>query len=53
MNDWKRLIGLALIAIGASLLVVCKVAGWQSNTELLIGLLVIILGFFLHVRLQK
>ena len=53
MNDWKQLIGLVLIAVGASLLVVCKVAGWQSNAELLIGLSLIILGFVLHLWLQK
>jgi hypothetical protein len=53
MNNFKRYLGLALIAIGAILLIVCKVAGWQSNPELLIGLSFIILGFILHLWLQK
>ena len=45
--------GLALMAVGAILLVVCYVARCESNAELLIGLILIILGFVLHVWLQK
>ena len=54
--DTRRLIpfiGLALIAFGAILLMVCYVARWQSNAELLTGLMLILLGFVLHVWLQK
>jgi hypothetical protein len=45
--------GLALIVIGATLLTVCYVAGWQSNAELLSGLAFIVVGFFLHLFMQK
>ena len=53
MNEWKYLIGLALILIGAILLVVCFVFEWQSNTELILGLSFIIIGVSLHIRQQK
>ena len=53
MQTLKRLWGVALMAIGALLLLVCQLAGWQSNTELLIGLILIIFGFIGHVRSQK
>ena len=46
-------IGLALIVFGAILLVVCYLARCESNAELLIGLSLIVLGFILHIRLQK
>ncbi|MBR6129751.1 MAG: hypothetical protein IKQ07_08985 [Bacteroidaceae bacterium] len=49
----KQYLGLALILIGAILLVVCRLAGWQSNTQLIISLSIIILGYFLHLWLQK
>jgi len=49
----KQYGGLALIAIGAILLIVCYVAQCESNPELLTGLILIILGYFLHYRLQK
>ena len=49
----KNYLGLALIVVGAVLLVVCYVVRWQSNAELLIGLLLIILGYFLHIWMQK
>ncbi len=41
------------MTVGALLLLVCKLAGWQTNAELLIGLVLIILGFILHVWQQK
>jgi glucose uptake protein GlcU len=53
MNEWKYLIGLALILIGAILLVVCFVFEWQSNTELILGLSFIIIGYILHLWLLK
>ena len=53
MNVLKQYGGLALILIGAILLVVCYVARCESNTELLIGLTLIVLGFLLHIKLQK
>ena len=53
MQTLKRFWGVALMAIGALLLLVCRLVGWQSNTELLIGLILIIFGFMGHVRSQK
>ena len=44
---------MALIVIGVTLLIVCKLAEWQSNAELLIGLALVVSGYFLHVWLQK
>ena len=44
---------MALIVIGVILLIVCKLADWQSNTELLIGLICVVLGYILHLWLQK
>ena len=53
METMIKWTGLALMAVGAILLVVCYVARCESNAELLIGLILIVLGFVLHVRLQK
>ncbi|MBQ3752667.1 MAG: hypothetical protein II864_03865 [Prevotella sp.] len=53
MNKYVKYLGMALIVIGVLLLMVCKLAGWQSNAELLIGLALVVSGYFLHVWLQK
>ena len=53
MNILKLYGGLALILIGAILLVVCYVAKCESNAELLIGLMFIVFGFILHIWQQK
>ena len=53
MNLLKRYGGAALIIVGALLLLVFRLAGWQSNAELLIALLLIVWGYFLHLWLQK
>ena len=46
--------GVALIVIGALVLMVGYVAEWtSSNLILLVGLLLIILGVIQHVRQQK
>ena len=46
--------GLALITIGAILLMVAYFVGWtSSNLVLLGGLLLIIIGVILHVRQYK
>ncbi len=45
--------GLALMIIGASLLVICRLAGWQSNVELLIALILIVIGYISYLWLQK
>jgi hypothetical protein len=49
----KKWMGLALMVIGASLLAVCYVTRCETNTELLIGLLFIVLGFVLHIWNSK
>ena len=41
------------MGIGALLLIGCRVAGWQSNAELLIGLGLIVSGYIVFLRLQK
>ena len=46
--------GVALVVAGALLLIVSKIAGWtSSNLVLLSGLIIIIIGLFLHVKLTK
>ena len=53
MNILKQYGGLALIVIGAILLVVCYIAHCQSNGELLTGLALVVGGYILHIWLQK
>ena len=53
-NRLKQLIGVALVIIGALFLIVAYLAGWTgSNIVLFIGLLLIIIGVILHVKLTK
>ena len=50
----KSYLGVALIVVGTLLLGVGFLVGWtSSNLVLLIGLIIIVLGAFLHVRQQK
>ena len=53
MNALRQYGGQALMAIGALLLVVCRIAGWQSNAELLAGLMLVVSGYILYLWLQK
>ena len=53
MNILKQYGGQALMAIGAVLLIVCRIAGWQSNGELLTGLVLVVLGYIAYLWLQK
>ena len=41
------------MAIGALLLMVCRMAGWQSNAELIVGLILVVLGYMAFLWLQK
>ena len=41
------------MGVGASLLLVCRLAGWQSNGELLAGLTLVVTGYVAHLWLQK
>ena len=46
--------GVALVLAGALLLIVAYLAGWTGhNLVLLTGLLIIVIGIFLHVKLIK
>jgi len=49
----KPYIGVALMIVGALLLLVCRLTGWQTNAELLIGLTIIVLGFVWHIWSEK
>ena len=54
MSSLRQLTGVALVIIGALFLIVAYLAGWtSSNLVLLGGLLVIIIGVILHVKLAK
>ena len=47
-------LGIALVVTGAFLLIITYLAGWtSSNLVLLTGLIIIVLGTFMHVRQQK
>ena len=50
----SRVVGVALILIGAILLMVAYLVGWtSSNLVLLAGLALIVFGISLHIRAQK
>ena len=54
MSGIRSYIGVALILVGALLLIVSKIVGWtSSNLVLLTGLVLIILGIILHVKSIK
>ena len=54
MNSLKQMIGVALVSAGALLLIVAYLVGWTSNNlVLLAGLLMVIIGVILHVKLAK
>ena len=54
MRLWKQLIGVALVIAGALFLVVAFWAEWTSNNYvLLLGLIIILIGLFLHVKYAK
>ncbi|MBO7047223.1 MAG: hypothetical protein J6W38_12905 [Prevotella sp.] len=53
-NRIRTLLGVALVIIGALFLIVAYLVGWtSSNLILLIGLIIIVLGVILHVKLTK
>ncbi|MDO5035572.1 MAG: hypothetical protein Q4D93_01260 [Porphyromonas sp.] len=52
MNFLKYL-GIILLLIGAGLLIYLGVAGMQSNTLLVVGFALTIVGFLLHIFLDK
>ena len=54
MNNIRQLTGVALVIIGALFLIIAYLVGWtSSNIVLLIGLIIIIIGIIMHVKLTK
>jgi membrane-bound ClpP family serine protease len=54
MTTIKGYMGVALILLGALLLIVSYIAGWaSSNLVLLSGLILIVLGAFMHIKHLK
>ena len=54
MNNIRQLTGVALVIIGAFFLIIAYLLGWtSSNIVLLIGLIIIIIGIIMHVKLAK
>jgi membrane-bound ClpP family serine protease len=54
MSSLRQLTGVALVIIGALFLIVAYLVGWtDSNIVLLIGLIIIIIGVILHIKLAK
>ena len=54
MSGLGSYMGVALILVGALLLIVGYIAGWtSSNLVLLAGLLLVIIGAVQHIRQQK
>jgi hypothetical protein len=54
MRLWKQRIGVALVIAGALFLIVAFLAGWtSSNFVLLLGLIITLIGLFLHVKYAK
>ena len=54
MTGLKSYLGVALVIIGALLLMVGYIAGWtSSNLVLLTGLIIIVLGAVLHIKQLK
>ena len=50
----KRIIGVALVLAGALFLIIAYLSGWtSSNLVLLFGLIIMIIGLILHVKLSK
>ena len=54
MSGLRSYMGVALILVGALLLIVGYIAGWtSSNLVLLAGLILIIIGAVQYIRQQK
>ena len=54
MRLLRKNFGIALVVAGALLLIVGKIVGWtSSNLVLLTGLILILLGVIIHIKLTK
>jgi len=52
-SSWRQYAGVALVCIGALLLIGCYVVHIEANFELFLGLGLIVFGAALHVRALK
>lgn len=53
MNTLMKSLGVIILLIGVGILAIPAFTNMRSNTILGVGLLVIILGFFAHIFLNK
>ncbi len=54
MTGLRQLTGVALVIIGALFLIVAYLVGWtSSNIVLITGLIIILIGIAVHVKLAK
>jgi uncharacterized membrane protein HdeD (DUF308 family) len=48
-----KYLGILVLLVGVAILTIPTIIGASSNTILLVGLLVVIAGFFCHILLNK
>ena len=53
MNELLKNLGVIILLIGVAILAVPALTGGVSNTILLVGLVVIILGYLSHIVINK
>lgn len=53
MNELLKYVGVIILLIGVVVLAVPFLGGGMTNTLLLVGLFLIIAGFFVHIFLNK
>lgn len=53
MNELLKYLGVIILLIGVAVLALPFLSGGQSNTLLLVGLALIIGGFFTHIFINK
>lgn len=53
MNELMKYLGAIILLIGVAVLAVPFLSGGISNTLLLVGMFLILVGFFMHIFLNK
>lgn len=53
MNELLKYVGVIILLIGVGVLAIPFLSGQQSNTMLLVGLFLILGGFFAHIFINK
>lgn len=53
MNELMKYLGAIILLIGVAVLAVPFLSGGMTNTLLLVGLFLILAGFFTHIFLNK